>query len=361
MEPTQYHHETSNSAAVTPEPQRDMDPHGNVHWQSRFVEMGQIVSQLQRASPVRNVAEEVLNGARESTTPLLPLFSALADSSAYHWREQVVAAWAMGHVRLTDQERDAAAGMLLETLERDEEETLWERCLRGLLWGYGSMLPISLVSSLIVSNTGENGQWFDIFPKLVLLMGTIASIAAVPISIANGSFNNRHFDLLRASCAETLGRLRVIESVGPLAERLFDSSSNVREFSCAALMQILPTLEGSDCDAIDDRSVKLLSDALVHPNVLLVFKILDALDRIGTGVALPAVERVTREGKTRQLQETAKKVAAVLSERLRKEDEVKHLMRSSTTPAFSNDNLMRAVQTEPTVETYQSSSNSIVP
>ena len=61
------------------------------------------------------------------------------------------AAWALARVPLNGQERDAAAGMLLETLERDNDETLWERFLCGLLWGYGSRQELADADALAVN------------------------------------------------------------------------------------------------------------------------------------------------------------------------------------------------------------------
>ena len=342
-------------------PRGEMDRYANARLADSYVEVGQLLTQFRRATPVRSIAEGLLGNTYVPGTPTLPLFSALANNSSYHWREQVVAAWALSRVPLDSQERDAAAGMLLETLERDDDETPWERFLRGLLWGYGSMLPVCLIWSLLICRSGENIEWADVFPQMLFLMGSLASILTIPMCVVYGRLNSGHNAMLRVASAESLGRLQVIESIGPLAEKLFDPSITVREASAFALMQILPKLEDSDCGAIDQHSVARLAEALSHPNTLLVFKILEALNKVGTGSTLPAVEKVSREGKTRQLQETARQVASVLEERRRRERESRHLMRPTSAPERQTDSLMRAVQFEGQSEQIQTVGNGADP
>jgi len=198
----------------------------------------------------------------------------------------------------------------------------------------------------MVTRLGGGVEWADVFPPMLLLMGSFASVATIPICVMNGKLNNDRNDLLRAACAETLGRLKVVESVGPLAERLFDPSLTVREAASMALLHILPMLEATDGGAMEQQAIVRLADALQHPNTLLVFKILEALNKIGTGCALPAVETIAREGKTRQLQETARQVAVVLAARGKKEHEAQNLMRSTIGTQLNTESLMRPVNTE---------------
>jgi hypothetical protein len=362
MEPMQHSPEGADAPTrwATP-PRGELERYANARPSDSYIDIGQLLTQFRRTSPVRSIAEGLLGNTYQPATPTLPLFSALANDSSHHWREQVVAAWALARVPLDSQERDAAAGMLLETLERDEDETLWERFLRGLLWGYGTMLPLCLVLSLMICRSGENVEWADVFPQMLFFMGSMASVLTIPMCVVYGRLSSGHNDMLRAASAESLGRLHVIESIGPLAEKLFDPSIIVREAAAFALMQILPKLEDSDCAAIDQQSVTRLSEALCHPNTLLVFKILEALKKVGTGNTLPAVEKLSREGKTKQLQETARQVAVVLEERRRKEREARHLMRPTSGPEHRTDNLMRATQYEEQTEQVQTIGSATAP
>ncbi len=362
MEPLQQPHEGVGAPSQWATPTRgELDRFSNPRPVDSYLEIGSLLTQFRGTSPVRSIAEGLLVNTYQPDSSTMPLFSALANNSANHWREQVVAAWALARVPLDAQERDAAAGMLMETLERDEDQTLWERFLRGLLWGYGTMLPLCVIWSLLICRSGENIDWADVFPQMLFLMGSLASILTIPMCVVYGRLNSGHNDMLRAASAESLGRLHVIESIGPLAEKLFDQSTTVREASAFALMQILPKLEESDYGAIDQQSVAHLAEALIHPNTLLVFKILEALNKVGTGSTLPAVERLTREGKTKQLQETAKQVAAVLEERRRRERESRHLMRAAAGSEAQADGLMRAVHADGQSEPSQSLVNGACP
>jgi hypothetical protein len=172
---------------------------------------------------------------------------------------------------------------------------------------------------------------------MLFVMGSLASVLTIPLCLVYGRLTNSHSDLLQAASAESLGRLHVVESIGPLAQKLFEPSVTVREAAAFALMQILPRLTDADCGSLDQHAINRLADALNHPNALLVFKILEALEKVGTGSALPAVERLSREGKTRQLQETARRVSIVLEERQRREREARHLMRPTAGPDYTTD------------------------
>jgi len=336
MEPIQSSPDGQNVTRqwATP-PRGELDRFAAQRSSDSYIEIGNLLTQFHRTSPVRTIAEGVLGNTIQPGTPTLPLFNALANPSPRHWREQVVAAWALARVPLDEQERDAAAGMLLETLDRDEDDTLWERILRGLLWGYGTMLPLCLLWSLMIARAGES-EWADVFPQMLFVMGSLASVLTIPLCLVYGRLTNSHSDLLQAASAESLGRLHVVESIGPLAQKLFEPSVTVREASAFALMQILPKLTEADCGSLDQHAINRLADALNHPNTLLVFKILEALEKVGTGTALPAVERLAREGKTRQLQDSARKVTVILEDRQRREREARHLMRATSGP---DDNL----------------------
>lgn len=311
-----------------------------------YVAVGQLLSQCQATSPVRNIVEAVLAGNTSVATSNLALFSALANGATHQWREQVVAAWALGRVTLDSQERDAAAGMLLDNLERDESESAWERFLRGLFWGYGIMFPVSLIVSILLCSGDGRLEWADVFPKLLFTLGSFTSVFTAPFCLIYGHVEQSRQALLRAASAEALGRLRVIESIGPLAEALFDTDPTVNEAAASALLQILPQLTEEDYGLISHHSLRRLTGALAHPNSLVVFKVLEALRKIGTGSALPAVERLVRDGKTRNLQETARQVVAVLEERRRREKESLHLIRATAAPAQSGDELLHTFTVE---------------
>jgi hypothetical protein len=342
----------TNMRWATP-PRGELERFSNANATDSYVEVGSLLTQFHRSSPVRSIAEGLLGNTLRQDTSTVPLFGALANSSSHHWREQVVAAWALARVPLDSQERDAAAGMLLDTLERDDTETVWERFLHGLLWGYGTMLPLCLIWSILICRSGGNIEWADVFPQMLFALGSMASVLTVPICLIYGRLNNGHNDYLRAAAAESLGRLHVFESIGPLAAKLFDSSTAVSETSACALMEILPRLAEEDYGAIDHQSVSRLAEALGHPNTLLVFKVLEALKKVGTGHTLPAVERLVREGKTRQLQETARQVAAVLEDRRRREREARHLMRPTGMPQQNIGDLPRILASDNDQEQQQ--------
>ncbi|HLJ55198.1 MAG TPA: hypothetical protein VKT77_09160 [Chthonomonadaceae bacterium] len=349
-----------------PQPTVDQPPHDSrerpvARSGDGYIDISGLVSQVRRTSPLREIAEGILGNTARPDTPALPLFSALAGASERSWRERVVAAWALSRVELDGQERDAAAEMLLDALEQDPEQTLWERFLHGLLWGYGAMLPVCLVGSLIICRSQPAYEWSDIFPQMLFMLGSLASVLTIPMCVIYGRLTSDHAELIQAAAAESLGRLRVVESIGPLADRLFDPSASIRDAAAFALMEILPNLSDAECAAIDSEAISRLGDALCHPNTLLVYKILEALNRIGGGRSLPAVERLSREGRTRRLQDAARQVATVLEERRRREREAMHLMRPTATDDPRVASMVGVRSTDSTADNLLKLRNGVAP
>lgn len=249
-----------------------------------------------------------------------PLIAALHNPSLARWREREMAAWTLGRMNLTDEDRDAAAGTLLGVLENAWRESLWEKSARILLRSASVGSAIGFILFIALSR----GPGF--FEAL-----TMMSITAIPFVtpfslVYDGLLNDRS----RAAAARALGHLAVPEAVGPLAVAMFDKNPRVRAAAAIALHEVLPALKKEHFGRLGLESMNALGRALSHPDTSLVFKLLNALKLIGTGSAAPYVEKVVQSGRTMKLKDTAAEVLAVLRERQRRENEGGKLLRPVT-------------------------------
>ena len=303
-----------------------------------------------RPSPLRHLIEMILGGASQSQISNSPLFTALASSPASRWKERVLAAWAMGRVKLSRDEKNAAENMLMETVAPEEADTFLDRLLRGFSWGYGLMSPIALVGSIILSKFGSEMDWGVAFIQLLVTLGTLSSLFTIPYCFWWGHEDAIHMNILRAASAESLGRLHIFGSIGALSKAVYDSNALVQESSTSALMEILPLIQEDHRNEINEVSMHAMGELLSHPNSMLVVRALEALEVVGTGKMIPYVEHMIQFGAGHGLREKARKTLSVLEQRRKNELESQHLMRAAIAPNDEQDLLLRSLVTGSSAE-----------
>jgi hypothetical protein len=273
-----------------------------------------LIERLKFGSPVRRIAEAIVQGTLRLDENIQPLFAALANPRGRSWREREVAAWALGQIPLDAQERDAAAGMLLDILEGANREPMGQRVGRALVRG----IPLIIFCLILDINVNPGPIFTTIFPFL-WIVGSL-------------QYQKGCTNLVRARAAETLGRLRVPETVAGLATALFDRNSRVREAAAAALHEVLPTVTPNEYGLFGVNAVASLGRALNHADSLLVFKVLEALEKVGTSHAIPYVEKVAVQGRTIRLRDAAQSTLYMLQQRKQAETESQTLMRAASGP-----------------------------
>lgn len=300
-----------------------------------YVDVPGMLVLFDRQSPVLHIVESLLYSGTQPPDSIQPLFSAIANPHARYWHESVVATWALGRMELNAQERDAAAVMLLEILKNNSARTVGQSIWLGLNWSFWSMLAVSFLW-MVIDASGE-------FPlaEVVVNLTLLASFVLVPIAIATGGTLSKHCEAQRAAAAETLGRLKAVSAIHPLAENFEDENVKVREASALALRHILPTLTYEDYGKFDSPTIHSLGRLLSSSDVMLAFTVLEALEKIGTGAAIPYVSRVVKSGASPLLRDTARRVLTVLEERKRSKAYAEQLGRPSSSTPDPADELLR--------------------
>lgn len=305
-------------------------------------EITTLIEKIPPHLPVRRIAEGLQNGTYDPLLGVDALFTALSASSGRPWRERVVAAWALGRVPLSPQERAAATDMLLDSLERDRNYSFASSFQKGISWGYGACVLLGFLIALmhkLESYYPRNGfkDWF----MYSMAAAFFASPAILLLSGGIAWERSRKRNTLRATAAESLGRLAAPESLGALAGALFDRNAPVREAASTALHNILPTISDEHYGILGMESMTLLGRALTHGDTLLVLKLLKALAKIGSSHALPYVEQAARSSRMTKVRDEAHETLERMQERLLREKDAQTLMRASYPSLAEPSELLR--------------------
>src|SRR5439155_16614759 len=158
-----------------------------------------------------------------------------------------------------------------------------------------------------------------------------------------------HINRARAAAAKTLAGLRSKKAVSALARACFDGEGGkltagcfaVRRAAVAALPCALRELGPDDYGHVEPEAIGYLCRLLSRPDEPLVLDLLAALDRVGGGSAVEAVERTQRETRSQAVREAAARVLPILLERQRREYDPQRLLRPTEAPAEAVDSLLR--------------------
>lgn len=300
-------------------------------------ELDAIVQQVGRLSPgsvVRQIALQMMRGERVSR--VYPLLQALKDAAPARWREREVAAWALGRADFEPQDRETAVNALLETLEQQIREPVHRLLARTAARSAAAAILLQmLLLYLFGTPLGAPGEAMLILWALLFLFTFPVMITAISM------LESGRQDRIRSAAADSLGKLSDPESVGTLAGELFTGSAAVRAAAARALHRVLPTLTSEHYGALGPQSIANLGRALNHSDTQLVFKVLSALERVGTSHAIPFVEKLRRDGRTTRLRDAAENTLATLYARQKQEQMRDTLLRVASSPYSSQNTLLR--------------------
>ncbi len=291
------------------------------------------VARLRSASPGRRLATRTALSllGKPPVESVQPLVSTLHNASVSLWREREIAAWTLGRAPLSPHDRDAVSASLLGVLENAYRESGWTRAARAVMRN----VAVGMIFAVFGFGIFDGGAPFL---GAVTMINVMIAPIVFPLSLAYDRHLNDH---VRAAAAIAVGRLSVPEAVGPLAAALFDRSASVRSAAELALHQVLPALKEEHYGRLGAESMAAVGKCLSHPDAMLVFKMLDALKVVGTGSAVPFVEKLAHSGRTMKLRDTAAEVLTVLRDRQRRENDSERLLRSTNSPTDSSGMLLR--------------------
>lgn len=300
-------------------------------------ELDSIVQEVGRLSPgsvVRQIALQIMRGERVSR--IYPLLQALKDVAPVRWREKEVAAWALGRADVAPQDRETVVHTLLETLEQQIREPVHRLMARTAA---RSAALVTLLLMLLMFLFGAPGGAVE---EATFVVWSLLFLFTFPVMIiAISLLESGRQDRIRSAAADTLGKLGDPESVGTLAGELFTGSATVRAAAARALHRILPSLTSEHYGMLGPQSIANLGRALNHSDTQLVFKVLSALERVGTSHAIPFVEKLRRDGRTTRLRDAAESTLATLYARQKQEQMRETLLRVASSSGSPQDTLLR--------------------
>jgi hypothetical protein len=290
------------------------------------------LGRLKRGSSVRRFTLQLLQG--RSIETIQPFISALQIPPRWQWNEREVAAWALGYLRGTEEEMDAATTALLDTLENRRTFKFWRR---AVLRPFMCALPAALLGAFIVSERSYSNP-FEVFTMMTFTLGLSLATVVTPASLL---YDLNGLGRTRAAAADSLRRIGSPECIGALAEALYDGDRRVRDAAAYALHSILPTLSEKDYGRFGAESMRNLGRTLSHPDSRLAFKVLEVLEKVGTSHAIPFVQNAAERGRTVRLRDAAEHVLQILKERQQREGQKDRLLRSTTAPTDASAVLLR--------------------
>jgi len=265
-----------------------------------------LIRSLGRHSPVRQVAEAILTGAVPSEGSSRILLDRLSIPKA-SWKEQAVSAWCIGRMPLDPDDRAEAARILAQILSRRPARSTGCFVVSGCLFMYLGFIWLAYTSAV-------------------------------------DGVRNR----VRAAAAESLGLLGLPESAAPLAEAVAEmkghaasADRSVRVAAAAALPGVLHNLPESGYGRFSAQTVQDLCRLLASKEDEAVLAGLDCLQLMGTGAAIPPVERVMYNYRNPDVQEVARRTRGTLIERRRKEQLSETLLRATVSPEAPEKELLR--------------------
>ncbi len=296
-------------------------------------------------SPARLAALDVIHNG--NTDLLTRLTALLLTSDSKNTAERQTAAWVLGMATMSPDQRDAAISTLIQVLESQPTSQIIKKHLKNTAWitmGLSTFLVIwiNLTSSYLREPS------IIIWIQMFLILFTFFCATFVPARVY---WDRKNSTSVKSMAIWSLGKWKSVDSLGTLAECLWDTNLGVRTAAAEALHELLPTVSSEHYGILGATSIVNLARALFHNDTQLVMKILDALDKIGTSHAIPFVTTVTQRGRTARIKDAAHSVLTTLEQRQRQESSKDRLLRPSTSHA-SAENLLRPVTATETDPNY---------
>jgi hypothetical protein len=301
-----------------------------------------------RRSAVRRIAEHFVAAPDVPIDDLQPLTRTLLSRSVWRWRERRLAAWLVGEIYATDQAVAPATEALVRVVER--------RAVRGNAAAIGRdligaavrayLLALALTPLVVVL---LQGWWMDSAEAAA----ETCLLLSVPLFPSVWGVSNFVEDMrkraVRREAIAALGKLarpetlRVIAAmatrVGPFWWSVPDTAD--RGAASAALPPVVANLRPEHYGALPAGTVAALCKLIGHNGDRTVMAALTALRIVGDGSAVQPVSRLARRAKDPAIRAAAEDLVPILLERQRNEMAQSVLLRPSSAPSASPEELLR--------------------
>jgi hypothetical protein len=286
-----------------------------------------VVRKLPLRSPLRRVAEELLNGVEpDAEIAADHCIEALCHQSPSRWRVRLIAAWILGVLPVPE----AAAGRSAEALARvvdnyDLHRDSGGRAVRGIARSLATLGGTTLFLLMVGAH-----------PWIAFPLGVFAWLMAMPASLL---WDHRCVNVVREEAARALGRTYAPEYLGALTQAANDPSHRVKWASIRALHQLLPRILSAPEARVPRDVGSKLCGLLKHADPGLGKVVLSAIPFLAGPEAIQTVERVAERSKSTELREQAKSILPALYEMRDRFRESETLLRPAD--EAPPDNLLR--------------------
>ncbi len=284
--------------------------------------------------------------------------TALCNPAPSAWRERMYCAWLLGHAPLTPaQQLEATRALGSEVQFRYVSR--YDRFRAHLRRVEYQTLPLAVISALwitlpIIRHGTHHHTTLDLSTSVFMVAGMFLAlyVSLFPsVFLLSALLNMRRVNSVRVAAILALARLRAPEAIGPLSRAALDVSHGIRVVAEESLRQCLPQITPDHYGRLDADTVPALCKLLdvkkerlfaghLHTEQL-VLDVLDALGKIGDGSAVRHVESVAEDGWTSSARDAARQILPLLRQRQQQENELRLLLRGSTPPPTSPDQLLR--------------------
>ncbi len=286
---------------------------------------------LRKDDPLRLQAEFVLTDPNSQIEDSDAMLEVIFTGLSSHGNELAVAAWLVQNGRLTD----SFASTLSDKLVTSVEPVLAHMPSNAVsLVGCGRIIICFLLTVYILTIVDDHYH----FPDWLLFV-SLLSITVGPRGLL--TLSNMRISAALSVQVEVLGDLGNPDSIATIAQAY--KRGALRETAEVALTKVAANLRPADYGALSFKSVPSLCEALQYADYEFMRVILRALELIGDGRAISAVEELSFNPPFEGIREAAKELLPILRQRDEESRSQSQLLRASEKEQDKEYELLRAI------------------
>lgn len=320
-----------------------------------------LLANLHKIKSLRHLTDEQLRSEAHTPEIFRLLYNSLMQNSERHWREKIIATWALSRARLDDRQRSRTVSQLDNIIGKCGEagsaswlSRVWNSGLRVGKW----ILPLGIIGGVIalfsMMNSASADRWIPPLPYIALMLssliaflGVLLTPFVVPYSLM---VDADHYHEVRAAAIRALRTLGGVESLDIVAKMALESSpmtsGPVRGTLAVLLSKLTPEHYGTlPASLIPDLCRILKYEAAwlsaSTENHTLAQRVSEALEKVGDGHAAIVVEKLLKSSVTPQLRAALLSALPILQQRRTNENAREMLLRHATMPPAPADQLLR--------------------
>jgi hypothetical protein len=271
------------------------------------------LAMLAEANPIRRIAESLNAGHSVERTDGLILAGAIVGRSWLRRRERFVARWLLGRITWTPDQREAILAVLSAPIGKALNSQRINRI--GFRWFTRTAiaalifwLACTLLYSGMYSSTGIADYWAGL-----LTLSAVSAVFTSPLTLPLSCLLDRQRVRRVVPLIEALGELKEPMALSVLAKCLLQPS--LRDHVAPAFTAVAQGLSAEHYGGVPPDVVPNLCRALGTKRHDLQLSILRALEAVGDGRAILAVEGIARYGADSGARLEAIRILPVLQQR----------------------------------------------